>query len=47
MVRVVESVGNYGEVFERNLGRHSPLNIERGHNRLWTEGGLLYVPPFR
>ena len=47
VVRVVESVGNYGEVFERNLGRHSPLNIERGHNRLWTEGGLMYAPPFR
>jgi general L-amino acid transport system substrate-binding protein len=47
VVRVVESVGNYGEMFERNLGRQSPLNIERGHNRLWTEGGLMYAPPFR
>jgi general L-amino acid transport system substrate-binding protein len=47
VVRVVESVGNYGELFERNLGRLSPLNIDRGHNRLWTEGGLMIAPPFR
>ena len=47
VLRVVEAVGNYGEVYERNLGRQSPLNIERGHNRLWTEGGLMHAPPFR
>jgi general L-amino acid transport system substrate-binding protein len=47
VLRVVESVGNYGELFERNLGRRSPLNIDRGHNRLWTEGGLMIAPPFR
>ena len=47
VVRAVESVGNYGELFERNLGRLSPLNIDRGHNRLWTEGGLMIAPPFR
>jgi general L-amino acid transport system substrate-binding protein len=46
-IRVVESVGNYGEMFERNLGRQSPLKIERGLNRLWTKGGLMYAPPFR
>lgn len=45
--RVVGSVGNYGEMFERNLGRSSPLKIDRGLNRLWTEGGLMYAPPFR
>jgi general L-amino acid transport system substrate-binding protein len=43
----VESVGNYGEIFERNLGIHSPLHLERGLNRLWTNGGLMYAPPFR
>lgn len=47
VVRAVEAVGNYGEIFERNLGRQSGLDIDRGHNRLWTEGGLLYSPPFR
>ena len=47
VVRAVQSVGNYGEMFERNLGRQSSLNIDRGHNRLWTEGGLMYAPPFR
>jgi general L-amino acid transport system substrate-binding protein len=43
----VESVGNYGEMFERNLGVHSPLHLERGLNRLWTQGGLMYAPPVR
>jgi len=44
-VRAVKAVGNYGELYERNAGRGSPLNIERGLNRLWTEGGLQYAPP--
>jgi len=44
-VRAIKAVGNYGEMFERNLGRDSPLKIERGLNRLWTEGGLMYAPP--
>lgn len=47
VVRAVEAVGNYGEIFERNLGRQSGLDIDRGHNRLWNQGGLLYAPPFR
>jgi general L-amino acid transport system substrate-binding protein len=47
VVRVIEAVGNYGEIFERNFGRQSGLNLERGLNRLWTQGGLLYAPPFR
>ncbi|MGE5310351.1 MAG: amino acid ABC transporter substrate-binding protein, partial [Nitrospirota bacterium] len=47
VVRVVGTVGNYGEMFERNLGRESVLNLERGLNRLWKQGGLLYAPPFR
>ena len=46
-LRAVESVGNYGEMFERNLGNQSPLHLERGLNRLWTQGGLIYAPPFR
>jgi len=46
-LRAVQSVGNYGEMFERNLGTHSPLNLERGLNRLWTQGGLMYAPPVR
>lgn len=46
-VRAILAVGNYGEMFERNLGANSELKIERGPNRLWTDGGLLYAPPFR
>ena len=46
-VRAIAAVGNYGEMFERNLGRDSPLKLERGANRLWTEGGLMYAPPLR
>jgi general L-amino acid transport system substrate-binding protein len=45
--KTVESVGNYGEIFERNLGAQSALKLERGLNRLWTRGGLMYAPPFR
>ncbi len=44
---VVKQVGSYGEVFERNLGRASPLGMARRLNGLWTSGGLLYVPPIR
>jgi general L-amino acid transport system substrate-binding protein len=44
---VIKQVGNYGEVFERNIGVNTPLNIERGINALWTKGGLQYSPPFR
>jgi general L-amino acid transport system substrate-binding protein len=44
MVSVVRQVGNYGEIFDRNL---RPLNLIRGMNALWTAGGLLYAPPFR
>ncbi|WP_429447938.1 amino acid ABC transporter substrate-binding protein [Paraburkholderia sp. WC7.3g] len=47
MLRAVQAVGNYGELFDRNLGPHSLLNLERGLNRLWTQGGLMYVPPMR
>jgi general L-amino acid transport system substrate-binding protein len=44
---IVKLVGNYGEVFERNVGKNTPLKIERGLNALWTDGGLMYAPPFK
>jgi general L-amino acid transport system substrate-binding protein len=46
-VRIVRQVGNYGEVFERNVGTESKLGIPRGLNHLWTTGGILYAPPIR
>ena len=44
---IVKKVGNYAEVFERNVGVDTPLGIERGLNALWTNGGLMYTPPFK
>jgi general L-amino acid transport system substrate-binding protein len=44
---IIKNVGNYGESFERNLGKGSRLKIARGLNRLWTNGGLHYAPPIR
>jgi len=44
---IIKSLGNYAEVFDRNLGPKTRLGLTRGPNRLWTEGGLLYSPPFR
>jgi general L-amino acid transport system substrate-binding protein len=44
---IVKQVGNYGEMFERNVGMGSPLKIARGQNALWTNGGLQYAPPIR
>jgi general L-amino acid transport system substrate-binding protein len=44
---IVKQVGNYGESFDRNVGAGSPLKIERGLNKLWTQGGLQYAPPIR
>ncbi len=46
-MRAIESVGNYGEIFDRNLGAQSPLKLDRGLNKLWRDGGLMYSPPFR
>ena len=43
----VKQVGNYGEMFERNVGLNTPLAIARGKNALWTKGGLQYAPPVR
>lgn len=44
---IIKQVGNYGEIFERNVGVNTPLGIERGLNALWTKGGLMYSPPFK
>ncbi len=44
---IIKQVGNYAEVFERNVGSKSPLKIERGLNALWNKGGILYAPPVR
>jgi general L-amino acid transport system substrate-binding protein len=46
-VRVIRRVGNYAEVYERNIGVKSKLGIPRGINQLWTSGGILYAPPIR
>ena len=43
--QAIRQVGNYGEIFERNLGAKSPLKIERNLNQLWSRGGILYAPP--
>lgn len=47
VVNVISAVGNYGEIFDRNLGPGTPFALERGQNALWTDGGLLYAPPYR
>jgi general L-amino acid transport system substrate-binding protein len=47
VVRIVKKVGNYGEIFERNVGQSSPLKIKRGLNALWNKGGVIYAPPVR
>jgi general L-amino acid transport system substrate-binding protein len=46
-VRVIRAVGNYAEVFDRNVGAHSKLGIPRGLNELWSNGGIQYAPPIR
>ncbi|RLB39144.1 MAG: amino acid ABC transporter substrate-binding protein [Deltaproteobacteria bacterium] len=43
---IIKQVGNYGEIFERNVGVNTPLGLKRGLNALWTNGGLMYSPPF-
>ncbi|WP_338056207.1 amino acid ABC transporter substrate-binding protein [Telmatospirillum siberiense] len=45
--RVIAAVGNYGEIFDRNLGPGTKLGLDRGLNALWSKGGLLYAPPFQ
>ncbi len=44
---IIKAVGNYGEIFERNIGPSTKVGFQRGYNDLWTHGGLLYSPPFR
>ncbi|GAB4357004.1 MAG: amino acid ABC transporter substrate-binding protein [Oricola sp.] len=44
---IIKAVGNYGEIFDRNVGPDTPLGIARGVNALWTKGGLMYGPPIR
>ena len=39
--------GRYGEIYDRNLGPGTPFDLDRGPNSLWTDGGLLYAPPYR
>lgn len=46
-VNVIEQVGNYAEIYDRNVGPDTGLGLERGVNALWTEGGLMYAPPYR
>ena len=46
IAQAVTAVGNYGEIYERHIGSGG-LNIPRGPNSLWTEGGLIYAPPMR
>jgi general L-amino acid transport system substrate-binding protein len=47
MARALQATGNYGEMFERNLGAQSTLKLPRGSNRLWNQGGLMYAMPIR
>lgn len=47
VAQAVAQVGNYGEMYERNVGESTPLKLARGVNELWTKGGLMYAPPIR
>jgi general L-amino acid transport system substrate-binding protein len=47
MVRAIKTTGNYGEIFERNVGPKTPLALPRGVNALWNKGGIMYAPPIR
>lgn len=47
MGNALKAVGNYGEIFERNVGPKTPLNLPRGVNNLWNKGGIMYAPPVR
>ncbi len=46
-VNIIKAVGNYGEIFDRNIGPDTVVGLSRGVNALWTDGGLIYSPPFR
>ncbi len=45
--RIIQQVGNYGEIYEKHIGPNTPIGLERGINQLWTNGGLIYAPPIR
>ena len=47
LVKAIKATGNYGEIFERNVGPKSPLGLPRGPNNLWNKGGFMYAPPVR
>ena len=47
LLNAVKAVGNYGEIYDRHLGKDSPVQLPRGLNDLWTRGGLMYAPPIR
>jgi general L-amino acid transport system substrate-binding protein len=47
LVAAIKAGGNYGEIYERNVGKESPLKLERGLNGLWSKGGLMYAIPFK
>jgi general L-amino acid transport system substrate-binding protein len=44
---VIKAVGNYGEIWDRNVGPKTPLRLDRGQNAQWNKGGLLYAPPIQ
>jgi general L-amino acid transport system substrate-binding protein len=46
-MKAIMAGGNYGELFEKNIGENTPIGLARGLNALWTDGGLIYTPPFR
>lgn len=47
LAKAIKTTGNYGEMFERNVGSQSPLKLQRGLNKQWNKGGLMYAPPIR
>jgi general L-amino acid transport system substrate-binding protein len=47
MLQAIKAGGNYGEIFERNVGKASPLKLDRGLNATWSKGGLMYAIPFK
>ncbi|MBB1486917.1 amino acid ABC transporter substrate-binding protein [Oceanospirillum sediminis] len=45
--RVIQAIGNYGEIYNRHFGPDTPIGMERGLNQLWSKGGVLFAPPFK
>ena len=44
---IIRTVGNYSEIFERHIGKNTPIGLDRGLNALWNKGGIMYAAPFR